>query len=138
MIKFLTHGCKNTKSLLKLRRPLHCTYLFPTLRSLSPHSTITNSHTIFSPVPSCWMLVAGCPVPTDVFSHVRTQCQKCSISMTWKNPGHLGCRIRKTLTVPAKSERNVSQNYVHKIHSFIILNLTLVYRYGSRNDGDNI
>jgi len=49
------------------------TYPFPTVRSLSPHSTINSLH-IFPPlslslfpVPSCLWPANGCPAPVDVF-----------------------------------------------------------------------
>ena len=45
---------------------------FPILRSLGPHTIITNLHIFLSPIPSSSFLVDGCiPPAVEVFSHTR-------------------------------------------------------------------
>jgi hypothetical protein len=65
---------------------------FPILRSLGPHTIITNLDVFLCPVPSSSWLVDGCvPPPVDVFSHTRKAKNPYALlkkkSWTCKTPG---------------------------------------------------
>ena len=75
------------------------THPFLALRSLSPHSTITNLHIFLpSPTPSCQWLDDGYPNPIDIFCHggkvknFSHFIRNVAFFMDWKSPGHLASR----------------------------------------------